>query len=188
MRIFSTMLFSIVAVVVSGSMAFARDLTHREPNWKCRWDGTAPFCDGDCAAGEVFSGSAPNRVRASAEVTPEGAQLFGASCATGNKAWCCTYSCPEGFRLVEESGISRGRSCERVESSGAGGALSTQTDVETKLRKGPVEAPGPVDETEPSNGPIKMPGPIEGTKVEEGPIEKPDDSFVTKRKTAPITE
>jgi hypothetical protein len=43
---------------------------------ECRWDGTAPFCDGGCRAGEVAA-------------TPPAGVPSGAACVTGSKKWCC---------------------------------------------------------------------------------------------------
>jgi len=42
----------------------------------CRWDGTAPFCDGECGAGET-----PGQ--------PPSGSSSGKSCVTGSKAYCC---------------------------------------------------------------------------------------------------
>jgi hypothetical protein len=44
-----------------------------------------------------------------------------------------------------------------------------QADFQLKRRKGPIEAPGPVEEYELNKGPI-TPGPVEGTQLEKGPI------------------
>lgn len=43
---------------------------------ECRWDGTAPFCDGECRAGEVAASPPPG--------IPSGN-----ACVTGSKKWCC---------------------------------------------------------------------------------------------------
>lgn len=43
----------------------------------CRWDGTAPFCDGGCRSDEV-------------EATPPSGSSSGSSCWTGSKVYCCT--------------------------------------------------------------------------------------------------
>lgn len=42
----------------------------------CRWDGTAPFCEGGCSAGEV-------------ESTPPAGSSSGSACWTGSKKYCC---------------------------------------------------------------------------------------------------
>jgi hypothetical protein len=42
----------------------------------CRWDGTAPFCDGECRPGET-PGQPPDGLSS------------GAACWTGSKAYCC---------------------------------------------------------------------------------------------------
>jgi hypothetical protein len=46
------------------------------PGRSCRWDGTAPFCDGGCHAGEE-------------QVTPPPGSSSGAGCLTGSKVYCC---------------------------------------------------------------------------------------------------
>jgi Polyglycine hydrolase-like, structural repeat len=42
----------------------------------CRWDGTAPFCDGECRPGET-------------EGHPPAGGTAGEACATGSKVYCC---------------------------------------------------------------------------------------------------
>ena len=42
----------------------------------CRWDGTAPFCEGSCKAGETKG-------------QPADGSSSGAACLTGAKAYCC---------------------------------------------------------------------------------------------------
>ena len=44
---------------------------------KCRWDGTAPFCDGSCKSHEKKS-------------TPPVGSSGGKACATGSKVYCCS--------------------------------------------------------------------------------------------------
>jgi Cysteine-rich secretory protein family len=44
-----------------------------------------------------------------------------------------------------------------------------QADFQTKRSKGPIIAPGPVEEYELNKGPL-TPGPVEGTELERGPI------------------
>ncbi|CAN7757911.1 hypothetical protein LJR296_006854 [Cupriavidus necator] len=43
---------------------------------QCRWDGTAPFCDGECGPGEVAA-------------APPAGSTSGAACVTGQKKFCC---------------------------------------------------------------------------------------------------
>ncbi|MDX6751938.1 hypothetical protein SH611_19195 [Geminicoccaceae bacterium 1502E] len=43
---------------------------------ECRWDGTAPFCEGSCGPGEQQRPPAPEN-------------LSGAGCVTGSKVYCC---------------------------------------------------------------------------------------------------
>jgi Bacterial tandem repeat domain 1 len=55
----------------------------------CRWDGTSPFCDGECSGNETEitrAGTAPGSPPAYNGPT------FGAACVTGTKAYCCTMS------------------------------------------------------------------------------------------------
>jgi hypothetical protein len=42
----------------------------------CRWDGTAPFCEGECRKGEVSS-------------NPPAGSSSGSGCWTGSKKYCC---------------------------------------------------------------------------------------------------
>jgi hypothetical protein len=48
--------------------------------WRCRWDGTAPFCSGSCRSGE-------RQIRRDSHgLTTHGR---GNKCLTGSKALCC---------------------------------------------------------------------------------------------------
>ncbi|WP_363351974.1 RICIN domain-containing protein [Methylocystis echinoides] len=61
----------------------------------CRWDGTAPFCDGECRSNETQS-------------TPPPGSSSGSSCWTGSKVYCCsrvgTTSSPLGVAPIIVSG------------------------------------------------------------------------------------
>jgi hypothetical protein len=46
------------------------------PGRSCRWDGTAPFCEGACRPGET-------------QATPPPGSSSGAKCVTGSKVFCC---------------------------------------------------------------------------------------------------
>ena len=46
------------------------------PGRTCRWDGTAPFCDGECRNGET-------------QADPPPGSSSGSSCVTGSKVFCC---------------------------------------------------------------------------------------------------
>ena len=46
------------------------------PGRVCRWDGTAPFCDGGCRNGET-------------EAQPPPGSSGGEACGTGSKVYCC---------------------------------------------------------------------------------------------------
>lgn len=62
----------------------------------CRWDGTAPFCDGECRSNERVS-------------TPPAGSSSGASCWTGSKVYCCstTSTGSVGARLEAASELTR---------------------------------------------------------------------------------
>jgi hypothetical protein len=60
----------------------------------CRWDGTAPFCDGECRPGET-----PGE--------PPAGSSSGASCWTGNKVYCCRNIGAVGSRLEVASELTR---------------------------------------------------------------------------------
>lgn len=49
------------------------------PGRTCRWDGTAPFCDGECRPGET-------------QVQPPPGSSSGSACLTGSKVYCCSSS------------------------------------------------------------------------------------------------
>ena len=51
----------------------------------CRWDGTAPFCDGECSPGEIQM----DRSYDQNHVHEQDHTGFGKSCSTGNKVYCC---------------------------------------------------------------------------------------------------
>lgn len=54
----------------------------------CRWDGTAPFCDGECGANETEITRKATSPGPPADQGPP----FGSACATGTKAYCCEAS------------------------------------------------------------------------------------------------
>jgi hypothetical protein len=59
------------------------------PGRSCRWDGTAPFCDGGCRAGEE-------------RATPPDGSTSGMPCLTGSKAFCCrTTTLPPVLQPLE---------------------------------------------------------------------------------------
>lgn len=55
----------------------------------CRWDGTAPFCDGSCRSDETQS-------------TPPPGSSSGAACVTGSKVFCCKKFGTTKQKLVEQ--------------------------------------------------------------------------------------
>jgi hypothetical protein len=56
----------------------------------CRWDGTAPFCDGGCRSGET------------PQNPPEGSS-GGSACWTGSKVYCCSSTGVTRQPLVAEN-------------------------------------------------------------------------------------
>jgi hypothetical protein len=78
-----------VGVVTFVVLGFA-SLTPFTTAQSCRWDGTAPFCDGECGSNEIEVtrlDSIPNFwVPPFVNQNPS----FGSSCATGTKALCCS--------------------------------------------------------------------------------------------------
>ncbi|MFN7939772.1 MAG: hypothetical protein U0R19_40975 [Bryobacteraceae bacterium] len=61
-----------------GSNCFtgSKALCLQTPGRSCRWDGTAPFCDGSCGGDEV-------------RAEPPAGSNSGNSCWTGSKVYCC---------------------------------------------------------------------------------------------------
>ncbi len=63
----------------------------KTPRSTCKWKGTAPFCDGECTGSETK------------QTPPEGSSS-GASCWTGSKVYCCTFTPASiGLPLVTEA-------------------------------------------------------------------------------------
>ena len=52
---------------------------------RCRWDGTAPFCDGKCSRGEIQL----ERTYDQNHVLDQSHTGFGKACSSGNKVYCC---------------------------------------------------------------------------------------------------
>jgi hypothetical protein len=162
----------ILAVILIGSANAAADSDTRKPRSMCRWDGTAPFCDGDCESGEKFLGAYATKedARNDQPVVPGlpsnlSWQSFGKDCAAGKKAYCCFEFCPNGYTLIKGT-------CKNV---------STKTrDLELPVPEAPVKLK--------KKGPIEAPSPIEGTEVNKGPIANPEQPYVTKRKTGPFVQ
>jgi hypothetical protein len=59
--------------------------------YDCRWDGTSPFCDGECGAGETEIPRLATPPGGGAPPAYHGPR-FGAACATGTKALYCKAS------------------------------------------------------------------------------------------------
>lgn len=76
---------------LTGTKALCSSSTGRS----CRWDGTAPFCDGSCREGEKQS------------PPPEGSSS-GSSCWTGSKVYCCSSVGSVGQPLMGERNCSFG--------------------------------------------------------------------------------
>jgi hypothetical protein len=95
MRIIATLLglalIPFIGLAASGAPSLAGDRVTKTANRTCIWRGTAPFCKGECEAGEVLFATA---------ASPEGAKPnelgFGKSCASGRKFYCCVLECLDG--------------------------------------------------------------------------------------------
>ena len=61
----------------AGCLFGSKALCCKTPRSTCRWDGTAPFCDGECKSSER-------------KETPPPGSVSGASCWSGDKVYCCT--------------------------------------------------------------------------------------------------
>lgn len=57
----------------------SKALCCKTPGITCRWDGTAPFCDGECLSSETVS-------------QPPAGSSAGKPCWTGSKVYCCKQS------------------------------------------------------------------------------------------------
>ena len=113
----------------------------------CRWDGTAPLCDGRCGDDETLIGEYYESDDAGRKLGPEAGNSFGATCAAGTtKAWCCTYTCPEGYRLARGADVITGPACEPI---------NPQSPAD--LRKGGdvIMDPSPLQGTELDTGKLK---------------------------------
>jgi hypothetical protein len=135
---------------VAALSGFSAPAAEPTPEEHCRWDGTAPICDGGCRSGETQIGSAPN-----ADVARRlgEASKFGKACATGDKALCCTYSCPSGYHFVDET-------------------LDTAPRCVADSGDAPAEPPVGV-ETRRGGDIVVNPSPLQGSKLNKGPIAKP---------------
>jgi len=81
------MKLGVLALVACAFAFFIFDVSSA-PAQTCRWDGTAPFCSGECGGNETELtrlGSIPDFWIPPFVTIPP----FGASCATGSKALCC---------------------------------------------------------------------------------------------------
>lgn len=73
----------------------SKALCCQTPGVTCRWDGTAPFCDGECNSNERVSNPPPG-------------SSSGAACWTGSKVYCCRSSTGSGqARLVAAPELTR---------------------------------------------------------------------------------
>jgi hypothetical protein len=61
----------------------SKALCCKTPGRTCRWDGTAPFCEGECGPGETPA------------TEPEGS-FSGNACVSGRKVYCCRSTSPTG--------------------------------------------------------------------------------------------
>jgi hypothetical protein len=192
MRILSAFAVSSLAVfvIVGASASVAADPETRAPRLWCRWDGTAPFCDGGCKSTEIFLGTyaTKNDARNDQPVTAgvpenENWQSFGKDCVTGSKAYCCLEFCPNGYTLIKQG------KCKKVETKTRGLELPVPKGPAVEYKKGPIVAPLPYEPELRKEGTTTTdPGPVE--ELKQGPIVKETEEapYVTKRKTGPFTK
>lgn len=64
----------------------------KTPGRACRWDGTAPFCEGSCRSGETAG-------------EPPAGSSSGSACWTGSKQYCCRQTGPSGPTSVVRSSL-----------------------------------------------------------------------------------
>ncbi len=168
-------IFAIAAITASASPSVAADPDTRKARLFCWWDGTAPFCDGECKSGQRFEGAWRNEVEARNALNAivpgvKDSNLwrdFGKDCETGTKALCCLEVCPNGYTMINGECKNVSTKTRDLELPLPGG----QAPYEEKLKKGGIIAPGPAEELK--KGPV---------------IVEPEEPAVTKRKTAPIME
>jgi hypothetical protein len=83
-----TRIWKVPALMVFAFASLALDTLHAHAQ-SCRWDGTAPFCSGECGGGETELtrlDSIPDFwVPPFVYINPP----FGSNCVTGTKALCC---------------------------------------------------------------------------------------------------
>lgn len=65
------------------------------PGRTCHWDGTAPFCNGSCGAGETRTNAPPG-------------SSGGSSCWTGSKVYCCSSNIGVTGQLLTARNCSSG--------------------------------------------------------------------------------
>jgi hypothetical protein len=173
MRIFLSVISSMLAVLVACAAAqpsCAADTTR--PRVWCWWDGTAPLCDGSCGGGRfVGAYKDADEARRAGEAVVSGVRddnawkTFGKACVSGKKARCCASACPNEYTMV-------GDLCKKVTTKTRGLELPVPEEAAKTRKKGPIAAPGPVEETE----------------LNKGPIVKPEAPYATKRKTGPLIQ
>jgi hypothetical protein len=179
----------IIALMANGSPVVAADAETREPRLWCRWDGTAPLCDGGCKPTEIFFGAYADKesARNDQPVAPDlpedvSWKSFGKDCATGKKARCCLEFCPNGYTLVKQG------ECKNVQIKSRGLELPVPEGAAIEYKKGPVTKTLPYESELKKEGTTATPpGPVE--ELKEGPVVKETEEapYVTKRKTGPFT-
>jgi hypothetical protein len=163
---------AIAGFAVSVPVSFA--LTETEPLKTCRWDGTAPWCRGECEPDEVANDRTGDADRAQFAG-------FGESCVAGVKVFCCTLRCPDGFHLVRV-GSGSSRTCVAETGMPVGPQVITLPEGPVLLKKGPYTAPDramvlkkdlPVAAPEPT--PPAPPGPTVTVLLPVQVYDTPDD-------------
>jgi hypothetical protein len=172
---------AVVVVAASGSANVAADSDTRKPQLWCRWDGTAPFCDGECKSTELFRGAYATKDAAREDQpvalgVPENDswQSFGKDCATGKKARCCLEFCPHGYTMVKGE-------CRNVSTKTRDLELPVPEGPAVEYKKAPVTKQLPYETELKTEGTTATPpGPAEEFK--KGPVAAPQEApYATKR-------
>jgi hypothetical protein len=178
-----------LVVMASGVPSLAADPETRKPQLWCRWDGTAPFCDGGCESTEIFRGAyaTKDEARNDQPVTPGlpenvSWKSFGKDCVTGTKSRCCLEFCPNGFTLVKQG------ECRDVRMKPRDLELPVPEGPAVEFKKGPVAKPAPYETELKSEGTTATaPGPAE--ELKKGPVVAvPEPPAATKRDPGLMTK
>jgi hypothetical protein len=169
MRILSIITLVGAILLAIGSARVAADSDTRPPRKMCRWDGTAPFCSGECESGEKFLGAYATKAEARNDqpVVPgvpknQSWQSFGKDCETGRKAYCCFEFCPNGYTMINGT-------CKNVSTKTRDLELPVPEEPAVKYKKGPVKKQVPY-ETELENEGTTATPPAPAEQFKKGPV------------------